>query len=109
MKNTLFLFLTITLLFGCNSTDATKEQSLVKKDTAKVEIPKDTIPEVVATPTFNTNNRFNNITAILSGYKGKANNLNYLFDTVIWNNHSKGVQSRPCAAKEKTSLNWTPF
>ncbi len=93
MKNTLFLFLTITLLFGCNSTDATKEQTVVKKDTVKVEIPNDTIPEVVATPTFNTNNQFNNITAVLSGYKGKANNLNYLFDTVIWDAHSKFIDS----------------
>ncbi|MBL7910691.1 MAG: hypothetical protein JNJ41_06540 [Bacteroidia bacterium] len=93
MKNTFLLFLTITLLFGCNSADATKEQNVVKKDTVKAEIPKDTLPEVVATPTFNTNNRFNNITAVLSGYKGKANNLNYLFDTVIWSNHAKFIDS----------------
>jgi len=92
MKKIILFCLSLVFIAGCNSNEAAKEE-VVKKDTAKTEEPKDTTPEVVATPTFNTNNQFNNITAVLSGYKGKANDLNYLFDTVIWNNHSKFIDS----------------
>ncbi len=92
MKKIILFCLSLIFIAACNSNETVKED-VVKKDTVKVETPKDTTPEVVATPTFNTNNQFNNITAVLSGYKGKANDLNYLFDTVIWNNHSKFIDS----------------
>lgn len=92
MKKIILFCLSLIFIAGCNSNETVKED-VVKKDTVKVETPKDTTLEVVATPTFNTNNQFNNITAVLSGYKGKANDLNYLFDTVIWNNHSKFIDS----------------
>ncbi len=92
MKKIILFCLSLIFIAACNSNETVKKD-VVKKDTVKVETPKDTTPEVVATPTFNTNNQFNNITAVLSGYKGKANDLNYLFDTVIWNNHSKFIDS----------------
>jgi hypothetical protein len=38
-------------------------------------------------------NRFNNITAILSGQRGKANGLNYLFDTTAWSANASYIDS----------------
>ncbi|MGZ3930964.1 MAG: hypothetical protein ACXVP0_06240, partial [Bacteroidia bacterium] len=52
-------------------------------------------PDVPEQPTgnFNSDNYYNNITAVLSGLKGKAHNLNYLFDTVAWATQHKFVDS----------------
>ncbi len=93
MKNFAVLSLSLVLVVGCNSSDSAKEQTTIKKDSVKAEVKKDTVVEAAATPTFNTDNTFNNITAVLSGYKGKAGSLNYLFDSSAWDNHSKFIDS----------------
>ena len=93
MKNITFLNLSLVLLFACNSSENAKEKIVVKKDSVKAEIKKDSVIEAVASQTFNTDNQFNNITSVLSGYKGKANNLNYLFDSAAWDNHAKFIDS----------------
>ncbi|MES2678857.1 MAG: hypothetical protein V4635_03190 [Bacteroidota bacterium] len=42
---------------------------------------------------YQTDNDYNNVTAILSGQVGKANRLNYLFDTVAWSNNAAFIDS----------------
>ena len=95
MKKIVFLFLSLSFLFSCNSnsTENKKEESIPNKDSIKVETPKDTVAAITPTGNINIDNQFNNITAVLSGYKGKANNLNYLFDTLIWDANAKFIDS----------------
>ena len=95
MKNIIFLSLFLGFLFGCDSksTENTKNQTSTKKDSVVVEVKKDSVAEVASTNTFNTDNQFNNITSVLAGHKGKANSLNYLFDTLTWDAHSKFIDS----------------
>lgn len=95
MKKIVFLFLSLSFLFSCNSnsTENKKEESIPNKDSINVETPKDTVAAITPTGNINIDNQFNNITAVLSGYKGKANNLNYLFDTLIWDANAKFIDS----------------
>jgi hypothetical protein len=95
MKKIIFLCLSLGFLLACDSksTEVSKDQTISQKDSSKVETPKDSLEAVSSNTNFNTDNQFNNITAVLSGYKGKANNLNYLFDTLIWDAHSKFIDS----------------
>ena len=94
MKNIIFLFLSLSFLFSCNSNSTEiKKEEPTKKDSVKQEVPKDTIAALTPVENFTTDNQFNNITSVLCGYKGKANNLNYLFDTLIWDAHAKFIDS----------------
>lgn len=95
MKNIIFLSLCLSFLFGCDSKSAenVKDKTITKQDSSVIEEPKDSIIEITSAGSFNTNNQFNNITSVLAGHKGKANNLNYLFDTLIWDAHSKFIDS----------------
>lgn len=43
--------------------------------------------------TYNEDNYFNNVTAVMCGLKGKAHGLNYLFDSAVWAQHSKYIDS----------------
>lgn len=91
------------------------KDSAAKKEVTKTE-PVDSVkPQVVAEEpgliyeNFNQNNLFNNITAVLCGMKGKANNLNYLFDTAAWARHQFYVDSswkRLEARRLKSMRNW---
>ena len=80
-------------LLSCTNSSANKAENKTiltqKKDTLTTKTDSSSFPK----PEFNTNNRFNNITAILCGNKGKANNLNYLFDTIAWAKHVTFIDS----------------
>lgn len=64
-----------------------------------VAVIKDTVTTIVVdsaaivTPSINTNNRFHNITAVLCGQKGEANDLNFLFDTLAWAANASFIDS----------------
>ncbi len=53
---------------------------------------------------FNTDNYYHNVTAVLGGQAGRANNLNYLFDTVAWARHARFIDSS-WARLERNRLN----
>jgi hypothetical protein len=92
-KNLFFLvgglFAFVTCTNSPTNSDNKNTIAQLKKDTL---VPK--TDTVKATNTaYNTNNWFNNVTAILSGNKGEANNLNYLFDTLAWAKHVVFIDS----------------
>jgi len=95
------ILLFIVLFLSCNQTPAEKTEvkEVVKAPetlAVKKELPPDTLQKTPVTePTVvaNTNNPYNNITAVLCGFKGKAGNLNYLFDSMAWKNHAKFIDS----------------
>lgn len=101
IKQTVLLVFCVSLAFGCNSSADTNNE--VKKEETKnvtdssvaKNNPKDSIQKDggVTSANTNINNRFNNITAILCGDKGKAGDLNYLFDTLAWAQHCKFIDS----------------
>jgi len=100
IKQALPLIVLFFFLFSCNQASESKNKTVETK-TAKDSLPftivKETPPtdttKAVITATYNLDNIYNNITAVLSGEKGKANNLNYLFDTLAWKQHSKYIDS----------------
>lgn len=115
------LYLIIIIFISCTSHEVkeTANTTPVKKDTVKQEpqpVKKDTVKPVVApTPNdltyveFKANNYFNNVTAVLSGLKGKAHDLNFLFDTLAWSRHQFYVDSswkRLEARRLKSMRNW---
>ncbi len=94
-----FIFL-VCLLLSCNSNSESKITTSNKNTAIDTAISKLVPPpdssKVATTATAvaqNTNNIFNNITAILCGERGKANELNYMFDTIAWSNHAKFIDS----------------
>lgn len=52
--------------------------------------------------TYNEDNYFNNVTAVMCGLKGKAHGLNYLFDSAVWAQHSKYIDSSWVRLEKKT-------
>lgn len=79
------------LACGESHTDSKTNNSEVKKDSiAKPEVK---IDSAVKEKSVNINNRFNNITAVISGDKEKAGELAFLFDTIAWANHAKFIDS----------------
>ncbi|MCE3227860.1 MAG: hypothetical protein K0S32_2411 [Bacteroidetes bacterium] len=93
--NILQLFVLLSIFISCSSSDSPNKSEPVKvatdtlkKDSATVSTTTETTG-VTGTP----ENRFNYITAVLCGDKGKAGDLNYLFDTLAWKNHSKFIDS----------------
>lgn len=92
-----FLCLTFSLLLACDSKttekDNAKEGLIHKNDSVISKLQKDTNVILEVTNSFNTDNQFNNITSVLAGNNGKANSLNYLFDTVVWKAHSVYIDS----------------
>ena len=88
-------FLSIVLLFlSCSNPIENNKAPITVIDSATKSVPsKDTIiPSQNAVETT-VDNRFNNITAILSGQRGKANGLNYLFDTTAWSANASYIDS----------------
>lgn len=83
----------IAIFVSCDTVSKEKPLAVTKPDSLSKTVPADTLPEALVTETFNTDNRFHNITAVLSGEKGKANDLNYLFDTIAWAKHVAYVDS----------------
>ncbi len=84
----------------CNSSDnKVEKKETPKTDSIKPVVKKDSVveettPELTQTfGTFNPDNQFNNITAVISGLKGKAHKLNYLFDTSAWSANVDFVES----------------
>jgi len=96
-KQFLLFVLSFSLLTGCrdNGAEEIKKEAGPKSDSVITEKKDSTASEstTVKSANLNPDNRFNNITAILSGEKGKAGNLNYLFDTVAWESHAKFIDS----------------
>ncbi|MDP3556085.1 MAG: hypothetical protein Q8T03_01850 [Bacteroidota bacterium] len=85
------------MLLACDSKttekDNAKEGLIHKNDSVISKLQKDTNVILEVTNSFNTDNQFNNITSVLAGNNGKANSLNYLFDTVVWKAHSVYIDS----------------
>jgi hypothetical protein len=98
IKQSMLLFVGVAIAIGCssNSPETKKEEPKKNIDTStKAEVKKDTavVSDGVTTANLDPNNRFNNITALLCGEKGKAGDLNFLFDTLAWAQHSKFIDS----------------
>lgn len=113
IKQILLLLFCVSFAFACNSsvTETKKEEPKKRVDTLSSTIKKDSTSTSAQTTTsnINTNNRFNNITAVLCGEKGKAGDLNYLFDTLAWEQHTKFIDSswRRLERKRLVSMqNW---
>ncbi len=82
----------------CNGVEPKEEKKAVKTDSVKPVVVKDSVvseevPAIVQNfGPFNPDNQFNNITAVISGLKGKAHKLNYLFDSVAWLSHQEFIE-----------------
>ena len=86
--------LPVFFLISCGTEPQKKVAKSPVKDTVYRKDLADTVDAVAAeTRTFNTNNRFHNITAVLCGETGKANDLNFLFDTLAWTRHASFIDS----------------
>lgn len=98
MIKSLLLPISAGIVFACGSGNAVKTEDTGKKTDSVVvkNTPADSVknePSTVVAGNTDPNNIFNNITAVLCGDKGKAGSLNYLFDTVAWEQHSKFIDS----------------
>ncbi len=109
MRSLIYISILFFSLLACNNADLPagkagkpETKTVAKKDTVIAEpIVKDTgsyetveIPVTeLPTENFDPNNYYNNITAVLSGLKGKAHSFNYLFDTSAWASQAKFVDS----------------
>lgn len=85
-----------TAFVCCNSSEQKKETTETKKDTvisaaSENKTTNNTNEEKPVFGPFNPDNQFNNTTAVISGLKGQAHKLNYLFDTTAWAEHQKFV------------------
>jgi hypothetical protein len=100
------LFFTIAFLVSCSEDSEKKIEPKTNIDSLqKVKKYNDSIVESkVLVEQLNTNNRFNNITSVLTGNISNANNLNYLFDTLIWKVHATFIDSS-WTKLERTRLN----
>lgn len=102
-KQSLSFIFFLTFSLSCNQTSESKTEQAAKKITidsvtpeSKPVTPPDSLSAPVSaapTGTYDVNNYYNNITAVLCGYKGKAHKLNYLFDTIAWAQHAKFIDS----------------
>jgi hypothetical protein len=93
LKNSLIVSAGV-LLLACgvsNTNESNIENNIHKDSTSTIVIA--SFRKDSGVKTSNTDNRFNNITAVISGEKGKAGTLNYLFDTLAWASHSKFIDS----------------
>lgn len=101
-----FLFVTIAFLVSCSEGLDKKIEPKVNNDSLqKIKKYNDSVAEAkVMAEQLNTNNRFNNITSILTGNIGNAHDLNYLFDTLVWKAHATFIDSS-WAKLERTRLN----
>ena len=93
IKYIFLVFYFLLFFVRCTNSSANKAENKTiispKKDTLTIKTDSSSFPK----PEFNTNNRYNNITAILCGNKGQANDLNYLFDTIAWAKHVGFIDS----------------
>jgi hypothetical protein len=81
----------------CNSSENKEVKKEVKTDSIKPLIATEPNKETTSEPTqtfgpFNPDNQFNNVTAVISGLKGKAHKLNYLFDSTAWSAHEEFIE-----------------
>jgi hypothetical protein len=96
LKSASPVFILVLLLFSCGQASESKTKTDVKPkvdSSAAVKSLPDSTVKTATAGTPDLNNPYNNITAVLAGEKGKANNLNYLFDTIAWKQHAKYVDS----------------
>ena len=90
--------ITLFSAFICCNSGENKETKKVETDSVKSVIKDSVKPEVATTELtqtfgpFNADNQFNNITAVISGLKGQAHKLNYLFDSVVWSAHEAFIE-----------------
>lgn len=99
MKSLIPILTIFSAFICCNSSEPKQEKKqetqqktvkpVVIADTVKEETPSDYVPPVYGI--FNPDNQFNNITAVISGLKGQAHKLNYLFDTAAWSSHQEFI------------------
>ncbi|MBK7668001.1 MAG: hypothetical protein IPJ32_12095 [Sphingobacteriaceae bacterium] len=99
MKPIIPILTIFTAFVCCNGVEPKQEiKEEPKKDTVKPVVVVDSVKkdEVTYSPLvyapFNPDNQFNNITAVISGLKGKAHKLNYLFDSVAWSTHEEFIE-----------------
>lgn len=94
MTRKIFLLISPAIFFlSCGSGSENKHSEPVVKDTVAKVLADTVAIAAPETPTFNTNNQFHNITAVLCGETGKANDLNFLFDTIAWARHAAFIDS----------------
>lgn len=87
------LILSVVFLVSCNNASETKPEK-TDSDTTQKTKPVDSLAlKAAETVTFNTDNYFHNVTAVLCGQNGKANSLNYLFDSLTWTKHAAFIDS----------------
>lgn len=92
IKTHYFLLLAPVLFLLSCQPDAKKQEAATAPDSLKaIAARRDSA--AVPTATFNTDNYFHNTAAVLCGETGKANALNYLFDTVAWSRHAQFIDS----------------
>lgn len=98
MRQIIPIITLFTAFVCCNSSDRNEEsRNVTKNDSVKPHATEtqtantNSGDEAIVYGPFNPDNQFNNITAVISGLKGKAHNLNYLFDTTAWAEHQKFV------------------
>ena len=103
MKKIFYLLLIHFILIGCDAktTESKTAEAQAIKDTKVKKHTEDSISNSSTKFNFNTNNEFNNTTAVLSGVKSTANNLNFLFDSVVWQSHAAFIDSSWKQLKQK--------
>ncbi len=93
--------ITLFSAFICCNSGENKDQKkeAPKVDSVKPAVVKDSIRSETKTPEltqtfgpFDPDNQFNNVTAVISGLKGKAHKLNYLFDSAAWSTHEEFIE-----------------
>jgi hypothetical protein len=83
----------VVFLISCQTGAGDGDQVKTADPSEKVQKEDSVFPGEKNTVAYHTDNTYNNITAILSGQVGKANRLNYLFDTVAWLNNATFIDS----------------
>jgi len=92
LKNHPLVYLALVLMASCgNSGDKTATNNKPVEQ-PPVEAAKDSSQAEIS-GSYQVDNDYNNITAILSGQLGKANRLNYLFDTIAWSANAAFIDS----------------
>jgi hypothetical protein len=84
----------LLFLFSCQPDHGEKTVALPAADSLNktaATIKKDSVQPPAEQ--FVTDNYFHNTTAVLCGETGKANDLNYLFDTLAWTKHAQFIDS----------------
>ncbi len=92
LKNHPLVYLALVLMASCgNSGDKTATTNKPVEQPPVVAVKDSSQAEISGS--YQVDNDYNNITAVLSGQLGKANRLNYLFDTIAWSANAAFIDS----------------